>query len=320
MTLVTVSGPHQQAAMPAVDVRRALQSLVTREGARAAGEMLVGQRAAGANMSVDIAAGLAGVFGDTVAGQGLYVAYNDAAVNLAVSAAHATLPRIDRVCLRVRDAFHGDAANDFSFVTVVGTATAGATLANLTGAAAVPANHLLLANVLVPAAAASIVTANIDATVLRGIDAPDRARAGKTAVQSIPNATLTVLTWDTETGSGQYDPDGLHDNTTNNSRLTAARAGVYMYELVVAWAANATGYREAVVRANGTEYKNAVSDTPATAAINFIQTVTGTVVLAAGGYIEGLAMQASGGALNVEVSDGTTGAISAFAMTRVGPS
>jgi len=123
--------------------------------------MQVSQRAAGANMSVDIAAGHAVIFGDDVAGQGVYSAYNDGVVNLAIAAAHASLPRVDRVCLRLRDAFHGGAANDFAFVVVAGTPTSGATLSNLSGAAAVPANHLLLANVLVPAAAASILAANI---------------------------------------------------------------------------------------------------------------------------------------------------------------
>lgn len=171
MTLATVSGPHQQVPMPALDLRRMISSLVASEGVIAATDMAVAQRAAGANMSVDIAAGQALVQGDGITNQGQYYAYNDAVVNLtSFTAAHATLPRIDRVCLRVRDAFHGDAANDLAFVVVSGTATAGATLANLTGAAAVPASHLLLANVLVPAAATTITTANIDTTV--------RARGG----------------------------------------------------------------------------------------------------------------------------------------------
>jgi len=85
------------------------------------------------------------------------------------TAAHATLPRIDRVAIRLRDAFHGEAANDVSFQILTGTATAGATLANLNGAAAVPGSHLLLANILIPAAATTIVNANIDTGVLNVI-------------------------------------------------------------------------------------------------------------------------------------------------------
>jgi len=119
-------------------------------------------------MSVDIAAGYAYLHATTVTAQGVYGAYNDAVYNLTgFTAAHATNPRVDRVALRLRDAFHGDAANDWTFVILTGTATAGATLANLTGAAAVPANHLLLANILIPANATSVITANIDTTVRR---------------------------------------------------------------------------------------------------------------------------------------------------------
>jgi hypothetical protein len=97
--------------------------------------MAVAQRAAGANMSVDIAAGEATVQGDLVTNQGLYYVYNDATVNLTgFAAANATNPRIDRITLKVDDAFHGGAGNTASFPIITGTATAGATLTNLTGA------------------------------------------------------------------------------------------------------------------------------------------------------------------------------------------
>jgi hypothetical protein len=162
MTLSVTSAPWQQVDMPALDLRRFLTALSQAEGVRSLTELQVSQRAAGANMSVDISSGYGFVQGDAVTGQGMYLAYNDATYNLTgFTAAHATLPRIDRVAIRVRDAFHGDAANDISFQIVTGTATSGATLANLTGAAAVPSSHLLLANVLVPAAATTITSANI---------------------------------------------------------------------------------------------------------------------------------------------------------------
>lgn len=44
-----------------------------------------------------------------------------------------------------------------------------------------------------------------------------RALVNKTAAQSITADTATVLTWDAEV----YDADDLHDNVTNNSRITA---------------------------------------------------------------------------------------------------
>jgi len=166
MALSVTSAPWEQVNMPSLDLRRFVSALLTSEGVQGSGDMAVTQRGAGANMSTDIAAGKALVQGDSVAFQGMYLAYNDATVNLTgFTASHATLPRVDRVVLRVRDAFHGDAANDEAFIILTGTATSGATLANLTGAAAVGNSQLLLANILIPAASASITTANIDTTV-----------------------------------------------------------------------------------------------------------------------------------------------------------
>lgn len=77
-------------------------------------------------------------------------------------AADATNPRIDRVVLTVRDtSIDGTGASDSALRVIAGTPTSGATLANLNGAAAVPANSMLLANVLVPNAATTVVTGNI---------------------------------------------------------------------------------------------------------------------------------------------------------------
>jgi len=148
--------------MPALDLRRLITAIVQSEGVRTSTDLQVAQRGAGANMSVDISSGFATIQGDVVAGQGFYFAYNDAVYNLSgFTAANATNPRIDRVVIRVRDAFHGDPANDVSFQILTGTATSGANLSNLTGAAAVGNSQLLLANILVPANATSITTGNI---------------------------------------------------------------------------------------------------------------------------------------------------------------
>jgi hypothetical protein len=82
--------------------------------------------------------------------------------------ANPTLPRIDRVVVQIRDqnvVGGGDTSIDGKFRVVAGTPTAGATLSNLSGAAAVPANSFLLANVLVPAGATVLSAANIDNAV-----------------------------------------------------------------------------------------------------------------------------------------------------------
>lgn len=127
-----------------------------------AGDLLVSQKAGGANMSVDVAAGAAWVFGTTVARQGAYNAYNDAVVNLSIAANSSGNPRLDQIILRIYDTIDGGAGSDQATVEVLqGAATAGATLANRAGAAALPASSILLGDVLVANAAGSIVNGSI---------------------------------------------------------------------------------------------------------------------------------------------------------------
>jgi hypothetical protein len=129
------------------------------EGVRTGSELVVSQRAAGANMSIDVSAGSAVINDDHADGGGVYAYTLGAATNVAVTGSDPTNPRIDRVVIRVRDQGLGDAANDQGPVVVAGTPTSGATLANLNGAAAVPGSSVLLANILVPAASSSVTKA-----------------------------------------------------------------------------------------------------------------------------------------------------------------
>ncbi len=204
MTLITGSAPFQGVNMSALDLRRYIAAMVQTEGVGSSADMAVAQRAAGANMSVDIAAGEALVQGDNTTYQGFYWATNDATFNLTgFSAAHATLPRIDRVVLRVADTAHGGGSNLVSFAILTGTATAGATLANTSGAATPGNNELVLANVLIPATATTITTANIDTTGASNNSPPVRptlTMAG--AVPSGSELAYTQVTSDSSTTAG----------------------------------------------------------------------------------------------------------------------
>lgn len=138
------------------------------EGVLNAGDLKT-TAAAGGGMRVDVAAGAALVKGDsgvpgTGLSQGLFIVVNDAAIANAVTlaAAHATLPRIDQIVLRVRDSSDlGSGADDAIIDFVTGTATSGATLDNRNGAAALPADCLRLADVLIPAAAVAVIAGNV---------------------------------------------------------------------------------------------------------------------------------------------------------------
>lgn len=127
------------------------------EGVVGAGDFKV--TPGGASLQWSVAAGAAWVQGDDTTRQGLYHQINDAAVTGLVSAGHATLPRIDQVVLQMADSSVTGASNTPTLITVVGTATSGATLDNRTGAAALPNSALRLADILVPAALSGTISA-----------------------------------------------------------------------------------------------------------------------------------------------------------------
>jgi hypothetical protein len=170
---MTLKTPQWEQALgyAAIDDRRIFDDLFS-EGVIGLNDFKVVQRGAGANMSVDVGAGVAYVQGDDVTLQGKYRVQNDATVNVVVTAAHATLPRIDIVYLRVRDTAHGGAANDTTLIVGAGTATSGATLVNRNGAIALPNTCLWLADLLIPAASSSVTNANIGDKRVRSTSGP----------------------------------------------------------------------------------------------------------------------------------------------------
>src|SRR5262252_6806646 len=77
-------------------------------------------------------------------------------------------------------------------------------------------------------------------------------RAFHNAAQSVTSGTPLALALNSE----RFDQagnaaDSMHDNSTNNSRLTAKYAGVYQITGNVEWAANSTGVRSLQIRLNG---------------------------------------------------------------------
>lgn len=140
-------------------VRNMLADLPIQEGIVRAADLAV--TAVGGNMNLNIAAGVGWVQGDSVAYQGLYHVVNDAAMVVTVPAAHATLPRIDQLVLHVYDSTVSGTSDVPALEIVQGTATAGATLSNDVGRAALPANCLRLCDVQVDAAVTSLSAAKL---------------------------------------------------------------------------------------------------------------------------------------------------------------
>lgn len=127
-----------------------------KSGIFALGDFAVSQHSP-ANMTVDVAPGLALVRGtEDATYQGMYLVDGQSVENVSVSAAHATLNRIDLIGIRIRDnAYSTGPSNDATIISVTGTP------ASSPSAPTAPPNFFLLATVSVAAAATTVVTANI---------------------------------------------------------------------------------------------------------------------------------------------------------------
>jgi hypothetical protein len=182
-------------------------------------------------MSVDVSAGLCVVPVTSQAADGSWPAQNDTAVTLTIGAADPTNPRIDIVCVQVKDSnLDGTAispSNDVvQFAVVAGTPAPSPT------APATPANSLLLAAVTVPAAAATIVNANITATTSLLAPLPVRRRFVGQAAPAL---------------SGQLG--GLHWDPSKNRLLAETAAG---WKIVGGELPIVSRTRNTAIPANGT--------------------------------------------------------------------
>lgn len=169
---------ENSAAHNAQDYRTMLASIIAgRSGSTDVDAFEVTERAGTPNMSVDVAAGGIFVASTRSSSAGAYHVYNDGVVNVPLSAADATNPRIDRVLVQVRDE-EQDAAltqNDARILVVEGTPAGSPSLPAIT-----VEDYVELAQVTVPASASSITDANIDD--VREFIELDNAKVGRRLV------------------------------------------------------------------------------------------------------------------------------------------
>lgn len=134
--------------------------------------------------------------------------------------------------------------------------------------------------------------AGIAATKLAAVPA---CRVTNSADLSIPNATETALTFDTET----FDNDGIHSTSANTDRLTIATPGLYLITASVSFLANATGYRQVAIKLNGST-KLVVQEAKSNGAGNEDDLSVSTVyALVATDYVTASVYQNSGGSLTL---------------------
>jgi hypothetical protein len=182
--------------------RYLMQDMVLQEGVVNSGDYKAIQHTPN-NMTVDVAAGSAWVLGGAVTRQGIYHQINDATVNVGNFAnSDPTNPRIDQVLLVVNDSSAIGGSDNPQFIIAQGTATAGATLDNRSGAVVDATlnstyhNWVRIADVLIPAASSSVVTANIRDRrpwargALRAVRRTAAFAGSATSMTSIDTATL----------------------------------------------------------------------------------------------------------------------------------
>jgi hypothetical protein len=122
------------------------------------------------------------------------------------------------------------------------------------------------------------------------------ARVYHNAAQSIANATNTILAFNSE----RWDVGSCHDTVTNNSRLTAPAAGLYVMGANIAWDFSAAGTMRALhLKLNATTYIATDYAGPISATFGNNQNIACLYFLAKGDYVEVDVYQNSGGALNV---------------------
>jgi hypothetical protein len=155
-----------------------LSAMFSREGVYdlRGGHLKVAQRALGANMTVEVAAGRAAIQGDDASDQGMYAVTNTTAYSLAVPAPPGSGSRTHRVVAQLRDrsANAAYAANTYDWLPMLLPDTG-------TGVPAEPASAITLSTVTVPAGAGSIVNSMIS-------DARKRASVGTAAVDGLMGA------------------------------------------------------------------------------------------------------------------------------------
>ena len=122
-------------------------------------------------------------------------------------------------------------------------------------------------------------------------------RVKRTAVQVIADSTVTVLNFTAE----DFDTDSMHDNSTNNNRLTCKTAGKYIGMANIQWENDNTGSRALWIRDEGANIiGNSRYGANSVAADNTdMSCTTGVLNLSVDDWIEVAVHQTSGGNLNI---------------------
>ena len=117
------------------------------------------------------------------------------------------------------------------------------------------------------------------------------------------NDTDTAITFNAE----EFDTDGFHDNSTNNSRITipSGKGGKYLIIAQVSFATSSVGNRAVSINLNGANTINFIQHAPSPT-FGYRGSAMAILNLSAADYIEVIASQISGGSLNVSFGANST--------------
>jgi hypothetical protein len=199
---VTLEAPLVLQALPgdspptysAAQFRALMDAVSPFNGVTHWGDLLVTQRGAGANFSVDIAPGTFTVTGSSVAYQGTYLARSTAVFNLPITGSGALTAgqsRVDLIVAQVYDS-QADGLGGYSWtpLAITGVASSGAPAVPTT-----PANAYPLATVAVAYAQASVLNANLFSLRMLNTmgDRPQWSLTGGNG-QAVPSGSATPYT------------------------------------------------------------------------------------------------------------------------------
>jgi hypothetical protein len=154
--------------------------------------------------------------------------------------------------------------------------------------------------------AADISTLESDVAAVAGLATPPAARVIPTTDQNVNNNSNTTVNW----GFEDFDSADMHDNATNNSRITVPEDGIYQISSQVNWIAVASGGRSINIYINGNAFPSIsqASDGP-----SLTSNASGVLSLSAGDFVEVKVFQSSGSAADVSSS-----AQSQFSVVKLG--
>lgn len=206
-----------------------------------------------ASMNLTVTSGAAWVDGSQSATEGVYAVYNDDnSQTVTISTANGSNPRIDLVVLQVRNSVYSGAHDDAILTVIKGTAAASPS------PPALPADALLLAQILVGTSVTSITTANI--TDKRSFFAPLNLQRGTPSGTLIATAQTIVATGggsDTVIALTALAGSLKGGMTLSSNGLLIATPGNYRIGYQLMWQASsggvtASGEYFAIIEKNGT--------------------------------------------------------------------